>query len=372
MESMIYVGWIFYMMLMHFILEIEQWILWCMAFPMIILFIPLQSFLGTIMAGVYLIFAPTFSSSSLRRPYSRLVFRQYIQKGIMPIYTFYCSTYAFMGYTVDPAHAFYFWPRSMWNQHDLNHAIQTVVELLDPPWSLLCGRISDVPNGVVGETCGLIMVVLAFLLPLCQAILGMYSQKLIASWNYWRWKSGLLKEKLVLMLNSFFKCITSLGSLFGVVHGSVLERWRSVLERWNTLRRFYFTRLIFFGPRERGNGIDGKINTRMTDGPRFNGQDSRAYAPKVLVTCQHILTADKLTVPSSHIHFDADSTTAVVDNSANVHIWNCKKDFSTYKSLDNAITPGVSTISSGNTRPAGVGTLPISWKNDSGSLYHVE
>ena len=58
-------------------------------------------------------------------------------------------------------------------------------------------------------------------------------------------------------------------------------------------------------------------------------------------------------------NFDSDTKLAVVDNSANVHIWNCLQDFINFKPFtqDN-IPENVNTIGDG-ALPEGCGDVPI-------------
>ena len=69
--------------------------------------------------------------------------------------------------------------------------------------------------------------------------------------------------------------------------------------------------------------------------------------------------------------FDTDSTTIIVDNSANCIIWNDIKGFdaSTYIPLGNKIQSGI-TSATGQAVPVGFGTLEIGWYDDN-QHYHA-
>ena len=65
--------------------------------------------------------------------------------------------------------------------------------------------------------------------------------------------------------------------------------------------------------------------------------------------------------------FDADSKIAVADNSANSHIWNERKDFKTFQSIDKSdLSEGVITIGDSATFPEGIGDVHTHWKDDNG------
>ena len=69
-------------------------------------------------------------------------------------------------------------------------------------------------------------------------------------------------------------------------------------------------------------------------------------------------------------NFDT-STTCILDNCANTHIWNCKDDFlpGSMKSIDQL--SNVSTIGGSNFYPDSTGQLPVTWKDDKGKSYSI-
>jgi len=76
---------------------------------------------------------------------------------------------------------------------------------------------------------------------------------------------------------------------------------------------------------------------------------------------------------SKAISFDADSSTIIVDNSANCIIWNAKENFlkESYIKLGSNIDSGIATaVGSGS--PVGMGTLRIGWDDDDGKFHKYE
>ena len=74
------------------------------------------------------------------------------------------------------------------------------------------------------------------------------------------------------------------------------------------------------------------------------------------------------------VSFNSDSTHCVVDNCANVHIWNNKNDYvqGSYIEFDEDKSTGVSAVNGSTNKPAGIGNVQISWKDDRGDLYEIE
>ena len=79
-----------------------------------------------------------------------------------------------------------------------------------------------------------------------------------------------------------------------------------------------------------------------------------------------VLSNNKL--PEPGISFDTDSTTCVLDNCSNTHIWNNAKDFhpGTLKPVGLPKRNAVTTIGGKDLRPQGVGKVKISWMDDHG------
>ena len=76
---------------------------------------------------------------------------------------------------------------------------------------------------------------------------------------------------------------------------------------------------------------------------------------------------------SAYVTFDPDTQHCVVDNCANVHIWN---DFSafipaSYMKINEAASTSVSAVNGDSNSPAGCGDVPVSWKDDNGKEFHI-
>jgi hypothetical protein len=83
-------------------------------------------------------------------------------------------------------------------------------------------------------------------------------------------------------------------------------------------------------------------------------------------TC--LSSADLTDFDAFTVNFDSDSRNAVVDNSANTHIWSHREDFmdGSLKYFDDSTEIGVITIGDKQSRPLGAGRVPISIIDDSG------
>jgi len=68
--------------------------------------------------------------------------------------------------------------------------------------------------------------------------------------------------------------------------------------------------------------------------------------------------------------FDSDAATVVTDNSANIHVWNTKKDFDFLRPLK-AADHGVTTIGSSKDHPEGIGNVTIRITDDNGLKHKV-
>ena len=71
------------------------------------------------------------------------------------------------------------------------------------------------------------------------------------------------------------------------------------------------------------------------------------------------------------VSFDLDSTHCVVDNCANVHIWNELNDFvqGSYVAFDQDLSTGVSAVNGASNNPAGIGNVRVSWLDDEGKEH---
>ena len=76
----------------------------------------------------------------------------------------------------------------------------------------------------------------------------------------------------------------------------------------------------------------------------------------------------------AYVSFDSDTTHCVVDNCANVHIWNNINDFvqGSYIEFDQDKSTGVSAVNGSTNKPAGIGNVRISWHDDKGKKYEIE
>ena len=76
---------------------------------------------------------------------------------------------------------------------------------------------------------------------------------------------------------------------------------------------------------------------------------------------------------SAYVTFDPDTQHCVVDNCANVHIWNDFSAFipSSYMKINEASSTAVSAVNGDSNLPAGCGDVPVSWKDDNGKEYHI-
>lgn len=69
--------------------------------------------------------------------------------------------------------------------------------------------------------------------------------------------------------------------------------------------------------------------------------------------------------------FDSNSTTALVDNCANIHVWNEQSQFKKIRPIPKN-SQGVSTISGQPHIAEGIGDVPTSWRDDEGKIcYHT-
>ena len=89
-------------------------------------------------------------------------------------------------------------------------------------------------------------------------------------------------------------------------------------------------------------------------------------APRVFQTTKATESKDDVKL------FDTDGDTVIVDNSASCIIWRNRKDFIDYTPINPEDIPvGIETVNR-NGMPTGIGTLPISWRDDNGKLHYFE
>ena len=101
--------------------------------------------------------------------------------------------------------------------------------------------------------------------------------------------------------------------------------------------------------------------------PEDKKSDTNPEAPFVFTTV-HVLTSQDLENRKAFSSFDSNAETALVDNCANTHIWNNRRNFITFRSLDTS-KQGVSTIGGQPHFAEGVGDVKTSWKDDDGKVF---
>ena len=74
---------------------------------------------------------------------------------------------------------------------------------------------------------------------------------------------------------------------------------------------------------------------------------------------------------NNQVGFDSDSNTAIVDNSANTHIWTVESDSfpGTLMKMTKADTLGVATIRGVELIPHLIGDVQTSWRDDAGKSF---
>ena len=74
-----------------------------------------------------------------------------------------------------------------------------------------------------------------------------------------------------------------------------------------------------------------------------------------------------------YVTFDAETEVYVVDNCANVHIWNDFEGFipDSYMKINSEASASVSAVNGDNNLPAGCGDVPLEWTDDEGKKYKI-
>merc|ERR1712177_162124 len=90
---------------------------------------------------------------------------------------------------------------------------------------------------------------------------------------------------------------------------------------------------------------------------KFRSLFQTVYYPLLSVFNATKIVSDR--VHGIYTTFDSDTTTVVTDNSANIHVWNVKKDFDFLRPIK-ATDHGVTTIGSSKDHPEGIGNVTIS------------
>ena len=88
--------------------------------------------------------------------------------------------------------------------------------------------------------------------------------------------------------------------------------------------------------------------------------------PRIAPFLSITLTSQQIDNTIQLLTFDSDSTTCILDNSANTHIWNRRQDFvpGSLKKLNDG--PGVATVGSSTSSPRSIGDVSDSWIDNSG------
>ena len=87
----------------------------------------------------------------------------------------------------------------------------------------------------------------------------------------------------------------------------------------------------------------------------------------------YALSLDEIEASHKLISWDTDSVPAVVDNSANTHIWTRLDDFipGSLRYFEDDDDVGVITIGNESSRPVGIGRVPLQWKDNQGNDHDV-
>ena len=94
------------------------------------------------------------------------------------------------------------------------------------------------------------------------------------------------------------------------------------------------------------------------------------YNAKIFMTVAALNTDDLKNISNS-TSFDTNGTTAVVDNSANAHVWKHESDFVEGSLSSVSATTGVATIGDKTLVPKGKGDLKIILKDDVGQSHEL-
>jgi hypothetical protein len=132
---------------------------------------------------------------------------------------------------------------------------------------------------------------------------------------------------------------------------------------------FASKKFIFFGFKSSINQLFGKLQSCFYIVFHASTRLTRYQA----FTSIYALSSEDTEVEKS-ISWDSDSTTAVLDNSANTHIWNELSDFmeGTLKYFDDNDDVGVLTIDKSSVRPIGIGTVIVGLHDNTGNLVKVK
>ena len=81
----------------------------------------------------------------------------------------------------------------------------------------------------------------------------------------------------------------------------------------------------------------------------------------------NFLSAEEVDYLDNNITFDTDGTACIVDNSANIHIWNNREDFTTFRSLSSF---KVATIGGANHHCSAIGNRSLKWTDVNNQLHN--
>ena len=116
----------------------------------------------------------------------------------------------------------------------------------------------------------------------------------------------------------------------------------------------------------RNRGSVSSVHQEIPSSSPMESHSNQVYSTVVAYSTEQLKNIN------SHLNFSPGSCTAIVDNSANTHIWSVKSDF-----VRGSLTPyssscdRVMTVGSTSFLPQGIGDVEISWNDDAGDEYSV-
>ena len=100
-----------------------------------------------------------------------------------------------------------------------------------------------------------------------------------------------------------------------------------------------------------------------------NFSESEPNDRPLAFTIIHALKSVDLNEYKAFSSFDSNSATALVDNCANVHVWNERSQFKNFRPIPKN-SQGVSTIGGQPHVAESIGDVPTSWRDDEGKIFH--
>ena len=271
---------------------------------------------------------------STPRPFARNVYRKLFHANKIPIHVFSCKVPPVFGYSIHASHSFIIRQRCGWNNSIILKSIMWTSEMLQIPWSMLRGRANSPPEGailMVGLT------LLSFAIPLTIALARIHIISIRRNWTKLKNIKPISAISLIadLTIKNIFLYITivtvSIGKMVWLAGYHV----------------FWY----IFG---RSSILICRIFSRKS---RY----LHSFALATRAKKEHEIM---------EVTFDPEGTSVILDNAANVHIWNNKGDFVDYiPAASNS--KGVSTIGDIPAQADGVGNVPLSWTDDEGKIYSI-